>query len=102
MIGYVIIYGAIALAALFIGSMIYAGVAYVMESRKFDAAWKEYDALLREHGSSARDFCPHRVVVIGQSGVPGVVTMTNKWCKTCKRDLGPAKLVESIFGNGWE
>lgn len=102
MIGYVIVYGAIALAALFIGALVYGGVAYIMESRKLNAAWKEYDALQLRHGSDVRDVCPHRVVVIGQSGVPGVVTMTNKWCKTCKKDLGPAKLVESIFGNRWE
>lgn len=102
MIGYVIIYGAIALVGLFVAAVIYAGVAYIMDGRKLEAAWKEYDALVLEHGSNAREFCPHRVVEFGQTGVPGVVTMTTKWCKTCKKHLGSAKLVESIFGNSWE
>lgn len=100
MIGYVIFYGALALVALFIGALIYTGVSYFIESRKLAAAWKEYDDLLRTHGSG--DLCPHRIFIFGQSGVPGVVVMTNKWCVTCKKDLGPAKLVESIFGNRWE
>lgn len=89
MIGYLVIYGAIALVGLFVAALIYTGIAHIIHGRKLDAAWKEYDALMREHGSSGRALCPHRVVEIGRSGVPGVVTMANRWCKTCKKDLGP-------------
>lgn len=102
MIGYVVVYGALALVAFLVGSAAYVGIAYVMKERELDAAWKEYDALIGKYGSKARDFCPHRVVEFGQTGVAGVVTMTTKWCKTCKKHLGSAKLVESFFGNRWE
>jgi hypothetical protein len=51
---------------------------------------------------AARAQCKHEFIQFGQTGVPGVITLTTKWCLVCRKDLGPAKLKESIFGNHWE
>ena len=92
----------IALAGLLVGVCLYAAARYFSKERKLAAAWREYDEILRAHGSQAKELCPHRLVEFGQTGVAGVVTMTTKWCRTCKKHLGAAKLVESFWGNRWE
>lgn len=77
-------------------------VITIRESKKLQAARKEYDELYIKYGYSAREHCPHKVLEITLADM-GVVTFTNKWCKVCKKDLGPAKLKKSfIFGNRWE
>lgn len=70
-------------------------------ARKLDRARREYREIQNAHGYDAREHCPHRVQTLGQTGVPGVVTMTTKWCRVCGKCLGPARLKESIFGNRW-
>lgn len=73
----------------------------IWKSNKLQMARKEYDEILKTYGYSAHEHCPHKVFEITQTNM-GVVTFTNKWCKVCGKDLGPAKLKKSIFGNGWE
>jgi hypothetical protein len=74
-----------------------------LERRKFLAACQEFDELKAKYGYlGALDRCPHKVITIGQSGTPGVITTTIKWCKICGGYVGAAKLRESIFGNKWE
>ncbi len=46
--------------------------------------------------------CKHEFFELGQTGVPGIVTVTRKWCRVCGANLGPAKLKHSIFGKRWE
>ena len=73
------------------------------ERRKVAAA---RDAFERERSKIGRQAalakCAHAFVEFGQTGIPGVVTMTTKWCRVCGANLGPAKLRESIFGDRWE
>jgi hypothetical protein len=71
--------------------------------KKLKAAEKEYREIVQKYGSiNAREHCPHKVVQFGQTGVPGVVTVTTKWCKVCGKNLGSATLKTSIFGNKWK
>jgi len=71
--------------------------------KKLEIARAEYFEIEKKYGYIAgREHCPHRVVEFGQTGVPGVVTMTTKWCQVCRKKLGAAKLKTSIFGNRWE
>ena len=71
--------------------------------KKLGDAFKEYDELVEKYGYlKAREYCPHKVIEFGQTGIPGVVTTTTKWCKVCHAYIGPAKLKTSIFGNRWE
>jgi hypothetical protein len=71
--------------------------------KKLEIARAEYAEIEKKYGYIAgREHCPHRVVEFGQTGVPGVVTMTTKWCKVCRRNLGAVKLKQSMFGNRWE
>lgn len=97
-----VFYGVLAFGAFLVVSCIWGLIAYFQEQRKLTAAWREYDELVYKHGYDAKEHCPHRVVEFGQTGVAGVITMTTKWCKTCKKHLGSAKLVESFWGNRWE
>ena len=52
--------------------------------------------------TSARRKCGHEFMQFGQTGIPGIATMTTKWCRVCGQNLGPAKLKKSFFGNRWE
>jgi hypothetical protein len=71
--------------------------------KKLKAAEKEYSEIVKKYGSiNGREHCPHRVVQFGQTGVPGVVTVTIKWCKVCGKNLGSATLKTSIFGSKWK
>jgi hypothetical protein len=73
------------------------------KDRQLQAYRKEYDELEQKYGYvRAREHCPHRAFTFSQTGIPGVVTMTTKWCKICGKDLGPAHLKESPWGNRWE
>lgn len=73
------------------------------KDRQLQAYRKEYDELEQKYGYiRAREHCPHRAFTFSQTGIPGVVTMTTKWCKICGKDLGPAHLKESVWGNRWE
>jgi hypothetical protein len=79
------------------------GIQKSLHWKKLEAARAEYAEIEKKYGYIAgREHCPHRVVEFGQTGVPGVVTLTTKWCKVCKKHLGSAKLKTSIFGNRWE
>lgn len=73
------------------------------KAARLEEARRKYEkneyALGRE---AARAQCKHEFIQLGQTGVPGVITLTTKWCRVCGADLGPAKLKESIFGNHWE
>jgi hypothetical protein len=71
---------------------------------KLSAARSEYAVIVEKYGASAaRDHCPHRVLEFAQTGVPGVITTTTKWCKVCGKHLGSAQLKTSIFGTRrWE
>ncbi len=97
-----VVYALIALAVLFVCGLLWALVAYINEQRKLTAAFREYDEIVEKYGYDAKEHCPHRVIQFGQTGVAGVVTVTTKWCKTCGKHLGSAKLVESVWGNRWE
>ena len=73
-----------------------------IESRNLKAAlWEHYELERRLGAGKARELCAHRYVTFGQTGVPGVVTMTSKWCRVCGSHLGPAKLKDSLFGGTW-
>jgi hypothetical protein len=62
------------------------------QGKKFAAAKAEFDVLEQKHGFyKAKELCPHRVTVDGQSGVPGVVTLRTKWCKVCGGLVPPKK-----------
>lgn len=102
MLGYLIGCGLVALAALVVGASLWALVDYMLAPRKLDAARKEYEALYIAHGYAAKEMCSHRIVQFSQAGTPDVFVATTKWCKVCGKDLGPATLVKSIFGDGWE
>jgi hypothetical protein len=58
-------------------------------------SWRTAAALdkAREIYASSRQ-CDHKFFTLGQTGVPGVITLTTKWCKVCGKNLGPAKLVK--------
>lgn len=73
----------------------------IYANRRLQLARDEYSEIQKEFGYSAREHCPHRFFSLSQTDY-GVVTATDKWCKVCGKDLGPAKLKKSIFGNGWE
>jgi hypothetical protein len=82
---------------------IFVTIAGKRARKNLDAAYKEYDEILKKYGLiNAPEHCPHRFIQFGQTGVSGVATMTTKWCKICHKYLGPAKLKTSIFGNRWE
>ena len=66
-----------------------------------DPAVKVVDGIRAVHTYDAREHCPHRLFTLSQTGVPGVITVTNKWCRVCGKDLGPARLKKSLFGNQW-
>ena len=73
------------------------------EWKKLQNAREEYAEIEKKYGHiNSREHCPHKMVAFGQTGVPGVVTMTTKWCKVCGKNLGPATLKTSIFGNKWK
>lgn len=73
-----------------------------ISATRLDRARAEYRELQKQYGSSAPAYCPHRYISLSQTGVPGVVSMTHKWCRICGKHVGTAKLKESIFGNRWE
>jgi hypothetical protein len=67
-----------------------------------EAARRAYELDEYKNGpTAARSRCAHAFVAFTQTGIPGMVTMTKKWCAVCRMDLGSAKLVDSIFGNFW-
>ena len=73
------------------------------KAAKLEAARREYEKHEYALGkTAARAQCQHEFIEFGQTGVPGVITLTTKWCRVCRADLGPAKLKESIFGNSWQ
>ncbi|RDD81526.1 hypothetical protein DVJ77_10110 [Dyella tabacisoli] len=66
-------------------------------------ARNEYDKNVYALGTvAARAQCKHEFIQLGQTGVPGVITLTTRWCRVCGEDLGSAKLKRSIFGSHWE
>jgi hypothetical protein len=77
-------------------ALLFVGVAIInfRDKRELAKYWKardEYDKIINRYGLlNAPDHCPHRIVQIGQTGVPGVVTMTSRWCKICGKYLGAA------------
>lgn len=80
--------------------------AWVLRERRVhdrrEAARRAYEEDAYKNGpTAAKARCAHAFVTFTQSGVPGIVTVTKKWCAVCRSDLGPAKLVESLFGNYW-
>ena len=81
-------------------------IAVMRSNRKaarLEAARREYEANEYALGrEAARAQCKHEFIQFGQTGVPGVITLTTKWCLACRANLGPAKLKESIFGNSWQ
>ena len=79
---------------------ILVAVGMSFKGHKLESARKEYDKLLQTHGYDAREHCLHKVVQFSQQDF-GVVSFTNKWCSVCGKDLGPATLKKSIFGNSW-
>ena len=88
--------------AVFYGIIIVAGLLMqVIDGRRMDRALAEFREIELAHPYSARDHCPHRMVRLGQSGVPGVVAMTTKWCRVCRASLGPATLKRGLFGSYW-
>lgn len=63
----------------------------------------EYAALESQYGVVvARARCPHRMFQLSQTGVPGVVTLTTKWCLLCGRNIGSARLRRTWYGHRWE
>lgn len=73
------------------------------QNRKIDEAREGYSKILAKYGTiEGQKRCPHEFTQFGQTGVPGVTTMTTKWCRICGAYLGPATLKRSIFGNYWE
>jgi hypothetical protein len=89
--------------ALFIVGAVVGAVVDRILRKKLKSARAEYEQIEKEYGYNAREHCPHRLVEFGQTGVPGVVTMTTKWCKVCGKYLGSAKLKKSIesLGVSW-
>lgn len=81
--------------------LIFSAVFLSLQKNKLEAARREYDQIRQTYGSDARERCPHKEVQFSQQDL-GVITFTNKWCKVCGKDLGPAKLKKSIFGNSWQ
>ena len=80
-----------------------AALVTIRKEKRRQAARREFNELIDRHGyQHARDLCPHRITTFGQTGIPGAVTCTTKWCAVCGKYLGPAKLKTSIFGNHWE
>lgn len=73
----------------------------LIADRRLRIAREEYDEIQRKHPYDAREHCPHKIFQISQTDYV-VFIATNKWCKVCGKDLGPAKLKKSIFGNRWE
>jgi hypothetical protein len=81
--------------------------AWVLRERRVhdarEAARRAYEEDAYKNGpTAAKSRCAHAFVTFSQSGIPGIVTVTKKWCAVCRSDLGPAKLVEGWFGNRWE
>ena len=73
-----------------------------IEYRRLAAARREYGEIEKQYGHiTGREHCPHKVVQFGQTGTAGVITLTTKWCKVCGKNLGPATLKKSFFGNRW-
>jgi hypothetical protein len=74
-----------------------------VQDKRIQTARYEYAEIEKQYGSTeGKEHCAHRMVEFSQTGCPGVMTMTLKWCKICGKNLGSAKLKESkIFGNKW-
>ena len=80
--------------------------AWVLRERRVlgarEAARRAFDEDAYRNGvAAARSRCAHGFVTFTQSGIPGMVTVTKKWCAVCRCDLGAAKLIESFLGNYW-
>lgn len=99
---YVVTYAGAGLVFLFVAAIPYTVVCAILNRRKLDAARREYQDIQTKHGYSAREHCPHRVIEVVDTDYI-VFTASNKWCKICGKDLGPAKLKKSfLWGNRWE
>jgi hypothetical protein len=85
----------------FVVILILAWAITTREAKKLQAAREEYYEIQQRHPYDAREHCPHKIFQISQTDYVGFVA-TNKWCKVCGKDLGPAKLKKSIFGKSWE
>lgn len=71
--------------------------------RRLLRAQKEYARLEIQHGVvGAREHCPHSLFRLSQTGVPGVVVLTHKWCLLCGKNLGTARLQKTWYGHRWE
>jgi energy-coupling factor transporter transmembrane protein EcfT len=81
--------------------LVIAFVSSFLSNRQENKLRDEFQKLQLMHGYNAREHCPHRMVTFSQTGVASVLTFTHKGCKICGKNLGPAKLKESIFGNRW-
>lgn len=91
------------IVALFVLLRIYDGWKAKRNWKKLEAAREEYLELEKKFGYiKAREHCLHKAIEFGQTGASGVVTVTTKWCKVCKKNLGSAHLKKSLFGNRWE
>lgn len=75
-------------------------VSHVYNERRLQRARAEYTEIQSRYGYSAREHCPHRFFSLSQKDI-GVIAMTDKWCKICGKQLGPATLRKSVFGNQW-
>ncbi len=70
--------------------------------RAREAARRVFEEDQSRHGrDAARARCPHAFKTFTQTGVPGVVTMTKRWCAVCRLDLGAAEHVSGWFGDYW-
>ena len=99
---HVVIYAGVGLVVLLVAAIPFAAIRAILDRRKLDAARREYQDIQIEHGYAAKEHCPHRIIVVGHTGYI-VFTASNKWCKVCGKDLGPAKLKRSfLWGNSWE
>jgi hypothetical protein len=94
---------AAALVLLIVTAIVAATARDARERKRLAAARDAYERAEFQLGrEAARKSCAHVFTQFGQTGIPGVVTTTTKWCRVCGANLGPAKLKESIFGNRWE
>ena len=74
-----------------VGLAVFAVVLLRFQNAKLEAARREYEQLVIKHDViGARELCSHKFVRVTQHDM-GAVTFTNKWCRTCGKDLGPAK-----------
>jgi len=68
------------------------GLGFYIANRRaedFEKQRRAYIDLMATRGSDyARAQCRHKYTTQGQTGTPGVVSMTTKWCRVCGAYLG--------------